>query len=163
VDEGYATPEWLRRATDRIDIWFTVAATIVIDLMALASLIALIFSAWGVAQKLYLAIAHNEGNELTAVIVEILTVFILVEVLAVSMRFLRANRIDVRDLIDVTLAIIFREIWVGMFSGALHWQELFALSALVIACGGVRIALGRDEMKIKFLNTASAESRDATG
>jgi len=37
-------------------------------------------------------------------------VIILVEVLGVSVRFMRANRIDVRDLLDVTLAIIFREI-----------------------------------------------------
>jgi uncharacterized membrane protein (DUF373 family) len=153
-DERSRVPGWLRHSTQRIDVWFTVAATLVINLMAVMSLIALIFSAFGVAQKLYLAIAHNEGSELTAVIVEILTVFILVEVLAVSMRFLRANRIDVRDLIDVTLAIIFREIWVGMFSGTLHWQELIALATLVVACGGLRIALMRSDEKRKLVTTA---------
>jgi uncharacterized membrane protein (DUF373 family) len=154
-DERSTVPAWLRHSTQRIDVWFTVAATIVINLMALFSLIALVFSAFGVAQKLYFAIIHNEGGELTAVIVEILTVFILVEVLAVSVRFLRANRIDVRDLIDVTLAIIFREIWVGMFSGTLHWQELIALAALVIACGGLRIALMREDDKRKLVTTVS--------
>lgn len=150
-DENSRTPEWLSKVTDRIDRWFSVAATLVIDAMALFSLIALVFSAVAVGFGLWKAIVFYQEQELTNIIVEILTVFIVVEVLAVSVRFLRVNRIEVSDLVDVTLAIIFREIWVGMFSGSLHWQEILALAALVVACGAFRIGLTRESDKNKLL------------
>lgn len=100
---------------------------------------------------------------LTDVIVEILTVFILVEVLGVSVRFLRANRIDVRDLVDVTLAIIFREIWVGVFSQELHWQEMVAIAALIIALGGIRFSLTEPHPSVRSLliEGEAAETEEA--
>jgi len=140
-NDNSGIPQSMQRWTDRIDGWFAIAATIVIDVMALFSLVALVYSAVGVGYALFMVILNNKPGLMTDVIVEILTVFILVEVLGVSVRFLRANRIDVRDLVDVTLAIIFREIWVGMFSQELHWQEMIAIAALLIALGGIRVFL----------------------
>lgn len=136
-------PEGLRRWNERVDRWFSVAATIVIDVMAFFSLVAMVWASVGVGIGLYEVILGRKYDLLSGVIVEILTVFIVVEVLSVSVRFLRANRIDVRDLVDVTLAIIFREIWVGMFSKEIHWQELIALAFLVSALGGMRLFMTR--------------------
>lgn len=131
-------PEFVDKLSVRVDDWFSVSAVIVVDILALISLVALVYSTWGVGLALFESIVKARGDLLYNVIIQILTVFILVEVLSVSVHFLRANRIEVRDLVDVTLAIVFREIWVGMFSGGLHWQELFALAALVVALGFMR-------------------------
>lgn len=136
-------PEGLRRWNMRIDSWFGAAATIVIDVMALFSLIALLFTTWGVGVALVAVIQNHAYTHINEVIIEILTVFIVVEVLSVSVRFLRANRINIRDLVDVTLAILFREVWVTMFSGELHWQEMLGLAALVVALGALRLFMTR--------------------
>jgi len=136
-------PEGLRRWNLRIDSWFGSAATIVIDIMALFSLVALLFTTWGVGVALFAVIKQHAYTHINDVIIEILTVFIVVEVLSVSVRFLRANRIEVRDLVDVTLAILFREIWVTMFSGDLHWQEMLGLAALVVSLGALRLFMTR--------------------
>jgi len=111
--------------------------------MAIFALVAIVYQAWAVGAVLFSAILTHHPEAISEIMVEILTVFILVEVLGVSVRFMRANRIDVRDLVDVTLAIIFREIWVGMFSGAVHWQELIALAALTAVLGGLRLLMTR--------------------
>jgi uncharacterized membrane protein (DUF373 family) len=152
-NDSFDTPQWLQHWTGRIDSWFGIAANIVIDIMALFSLVALVYSTFQVGFKLWKVVSLGGEAELTAVIVEILTVFILVEVLAVSVRFLRANRIEIRDLIDVTLAILFREIWVGVFAGELHWQELISLAVLVIAIGGLRVALTRQAAVLPSITT----------
>jgi len=159
-NDSSGIPPSMQRWTDRIDGWFAIAATLVIDVMAIFSLVALVYSAFGVGYALFMVILSNKPGLLTDVIVEILTVFILVEVLYVSVRFLRANRIDVRDLVDVTLAIIFREIWVGMFTMELHWQEMIAIAALLIALGAIRVFLTRETSaeSAKILGGANLES-----
>lgn len=149
-------PKALVRWNNGVDRWFGIAATIIIDIMALFSLIALMFLTWGVGVLLFKVIAAHEYTHINEVIIEILTVFIVVEVLSVSVKFLRANRIDVRDLIDVTLAILFREIWVTMFSGELHWQEMLGLAALVIALGALRLFMTRQ--RALGISTMAAES-----
>jgi uncharacterized membrane protein (DUF373 family) len=156
-------PPAMQRWTARVDGWFAIAAALVIDAMALFSLVALVYSAIGVGYALLRVIAAGKPGLLSDVIVEILTVFILVEVLGVSVRFLRANRIDVRDLVDVTLAIIFREIWVGMFSQQLHWQEMVALAALIVALGGIRFFLTEPRPLVRSLlpEGEAAETEEA--
>lgn len=151
-------PEFLTRWNRNVDRWFGVAATLVIDIMAFFSLVALLFTTYAVGVALLHVIQNRDYAHINEVIIEILTVFIVVEVLSVSVRFLRANRIDVRDLVDVTLAILFREIWVTMFSGDLHWQEMFGLATLVLALGALRLFMTRQ----RALGIATgAEEEDA--
>ncbi len=153
---GPDVPKGIQVANAKVDRWFTVVAMLVVDLMALVALITLAWSAWGVCRLLFEAISAGHYQVSTEIIIEILTIFIIVEVLAVSMHFLRVNRIDIRDLVDVTLAIVFREVWVGMFSKELHWQELVAMSFLIAALGALRLMMTRQ----RALKMAVAEDGD---
>ena len=131
------TPTW-----DRINKMFargfSTASMIVVDVLAIIALAAIAVSTWGVARELWAAIQSGDTSSMAHVITSALTVFIFIEVLAVSIRYLQVHHIEVKDLIDVTLAIIFREIWVALFNHALSSTLIFALSALIIVLGVVR-------------------------
>lgn len=113
-------------------------STLMVDALALIALAAVAVSTWGVAKELVFAVGEGDMTSLAHVITSALTVFIFIEVLAVSVRYLRVHSIDIKDLIDVTLAIIFREIWVALFSHSLEAPMVLALSALIGVLGLAR-------------------------
>lgn len=131
------TPAW-DRINQTFAQWFSTASMIVVDVLALIALAAIAVSTWGVARELWAAIQTGDTSSMAHVITSALTVFIFIEVLAVSVRYLQVHHIEVKDLIDVTLAIIFREIWVALFNHALSSTLILALAALIIVLGVVR-------------------------
>ena len=114
-----------------------IGAAIVFALLMM-SMIALVFFTFQVGVELWDAILGRSDEQLAHVLVAVLTVFIFIEVLRVSIHFLRTDHLDIVDLVDVTLAVIFREVWVGLFSKELGWQELLGLGALVGAIALLR-------------------------
>lgn len=117
---------------------FSAASMLVVDVLAFIALAAVAVSTWGVAKELLIAIGEGDMTSLAHVITSALTVFIFIEVLAVSVRYLRVHHIDIKDLIDVTLAIIFREIWVALFSYKLEASMILALAVLIGVLGATR-------------------------
>lgn len=139
LDAVFEDPE---RASNRLNLAlarvFSAASMLVVDVLAFIALAAVAVSTWGVAKELLLAIRSGDMTSLAHVITSALTVFIFIEVLAVSVRYLRVHHIDIKDLIDVTLAIIFREIWVALFSHALEAPMILSLAALIAVLGATR-------------------------
>ncbi len=133
-DEDHATNK-LSLALARV---FSAASMLVVDVLAFIALAAVAVSTWGVAKELLVAIGEGDMTSLAHVITSALTVFIFIEVLAVSVRYLRVHHIDIKDLIDVTLAIIFREIWVALFSHTLQAPMILSLAALIGVLGATR-------------------------
>jgi uncharacterized membrane protein (DUF373 family) len=152
--EDEAGPDGVERAEDTgtsgtvppglIRVLQKVIAAVVFVLL-IASLVALVFLTFLVAVEVWNAILDGDGAELGKVLTAVLTVFIFIEVLRVSVQFLRHDELNILDLIDVTLAVIFREVWVGLFSEKLDWQEILALGVLVAAIGLVRYFAARPE------------------
>ena len=117
---------------------FSTASMLVVDVLALIALAAIAVSTWSVARELWTAVGSGDIGGMAHVITSALTVFIFIEVLAVSVRYLQVHKIEVKDLIDVTLAIIFREIWVALFNHALSATLIAALALLIAVLGLVR-------------------------
>lgn len=129
----YSGTDRQQAITRRVDGWLAWVSIAVINVLALFSVAALVWATFGVGLELYRIVTHLEFAAVNDLIVSILTVFILMEVLTVSVGFLRAERIAIVDLVDVTFAITFREIWVGLFSHQLNGAEIAALALLILA------------------------------
>jgi len=70
---------------------------------------------------------------------DVLTVFIFLEIFHSFLDFLRTKTVEIVNLADITLAIVFREVWIGLFSKELAWQGVMALALLIVAVGVVRV------------------------
>lgn len=134
--------ERLTQLVDRIAGW---ALDLVADVLILLALLSLGWVTVLLGLDLVQALLDRGGADaLSKVILDVLTIFIFLEIFHSFLTFLRTKMVEIVDLADITLAIIFREVWIGLFSKELQWQGLIAVALLIVAVGLVRV-LARDQ------------------
>lgn len=143
-DEEYAleaespTSQW-------VDKFAGIGLSIFIDLLVLMVLVALAWTLWIVGVDLYHAVSGQVEFEVKNLFVEILTIFIFIEIFHSLLGYLRNQRIHIRKLTDVSIAIVFRELWIGLFGMQFEWPMVLAFAGVIIALGALRVALARVE------------------
>ena len=132
----------LTKYVDRTAGW---ALDLVADVLILLALVALGSVTVRLALDLVqVVLQRGETATLSKVILDVLTVFIFLEIFHSFLDFLRTKTVEIVDLADITLAIVFREVWIGLFSKELPWQAVMAIALLIVAVGAVRVlAQGR--------------------
>jgi uncharacterized membrane protein (DUF373 family) len=126
--------------TGFVDRWATLVIALVVDALVVVTALAIGWMAFTVARDLYLAVAGGSGESGVEVLTGVLTVFVFIEVFAFFLEFARHGKVSVPTLLDVSLAIVLRELWVGLFSQHMTWQMVGAIAFTVIALGGIRVA-----------------------
>lgn len=109
-----------------------------IDVLIALVLVVLVWGVIGVARDVWLSITSMSVDAFKRLSIEILTVFVFIELFQSLSEYLRYQRLRVTTLVDASLAFVLREVWVGMYGGGMAWQSLLALAALVLALGIVR-------------------------
>lgn len=71
-------------------------------------------------------------------IANILSLFIVVELLKSLLEYFDHHRIKLTYITDAALVFVLREIMIGLFQHSLTAREILALSALILVTGGVR-------------------------
>ena len=116
----------------------TVTVSVVVDVLVVFVLVALVWVVFGVGRDVIVAIATRSVDDFKNLSVEILSVFVFIELFHSLSEYMRYQRIRVTTLVDASLAFVLREVWIGMYGGDVDWQRLLALAALILALGGVR-------------------------
>lgn len=132
------TSPWVNRATG-------FALSFFVDVLVVLVLAALAWTVWLVGVDLYRAIVGEIEFEVKNLFVEILTVFIFIEIFHSLLDYTRTHRIHIRKLTDVSMAIVFRELWIGLFGLALEWPMVIAFAVVILALGAVRVAVTRHD------------------
>lgn len=132
------TPRVISRARGVVAPVQALVVSLIIDFLVILMLITLVWVVIGVAIHVWEAITTGTVDAFKSLSIELLTVFIFIELFHSLTEYVRFKRIRVTNLVDASLAFVLREVWVGMYAGEAHWQELMALAALVLALGGVR-------------------------
>jgi uncharacterized membrane protein (DUF373 family) len=133
---------------DRLSAWVIrvveLVMSLVVDVLILVVVVAVARETVSLSLAIIDAVFGAFDKELLAeTILEVLTIFIFLEIFHFFVDFLKNKTVNLANLVDVTLAIVFREVWVGLFSQKLHWQELLGIAAVIAAIGLVRwIAVG---------------------
>ena len=73
------------------------------------------------------------------IVTNVLTLFIVIEFFKTFADYSRHERIKLTDITDVTILIAMREVTVGLYSKSFTYEMLFALSALLIVLGVIRV------------------------
>jgi uncharacterized membrane protein (DUF373 family) len=111
---------------------------IVVDVLVMLVLVMLVWVVISVAGDVWTAVTSREGEAFKSLSVELLTVFIFIELFHSLTEYMRFQRIRVTNLVDASLAFVLREVWVGLYAGEAGWQKIMALSVLVLALGAIR-------------------------
>ena len=107
-------------------------------IFGLTVIVALVWAVGGVARDVWHAVTQSSVEAFKSLSVEILTVFVFIELFHSLTEYIRYQRIRITTLIDASLAFVLREVWIGMYSGEGDWRRLIALALLISALGGVR-------------------------
>ena len=126
--------------TTFVDRWATLVIALVVDSLVVVTALAIGWMAFTVARDVYLAVVGGSGKTGVEVLTGVLTVFVFIEVFAFFLEFARHGKVSVPTLLDVSLAIVLRELWVGLFSQHMTWQMVMAIAFTVLALGAVRVA-----------------------
>ena len=116
----------------------TVTVSVLVDVLVVFVLAALVRVDFGVGRDVIVAIATRSVDTFKNLSVEILSVFVFIELFHSLSEYMRYQRIRVTTLVDASLAFVLREVWIGMYGGDIGWQRLLALAAMILALGGVR-------------------------
>ena len=116
----------------------TVTVSVLVDVLVVFVLAALVWVVFGVGRDVIVAIATRSVDTFKNLSVEILSVFVFIELFHSLSEYMRYQRIRVTTLVDASLAFVLREVWIGMYGGDIGWQRLLALAAMILALGGVR-------------------------
>ncbi|NJD75933.1 MAG: hypothetical protein FIB08_02380 [Candidatus Methanoperedens sp.] len=86
----------------------------------------------------FIAIDSMEGG-FNKIVTNVLTLFIVIEFFKTFTDYSRHERIKLTDITDVTILIAMREVTVGLYSRSFGFETIFALSALLLVLGVIRV------------------------
>ncbi len=133
--EEFRPPSPLR---ERVSGLRYLVVDLVVDVLTILVLLALVLGVFGIATDLWNAIVGNRADAFKQITVQVLTVFIFIEIFHSLVEYLKHHRVRITHLVDATLAFVLREVWIKLYSAEVGWQEIAAMAALVIALGAIR-------------------------
>ncbi|PWB54878.1 MAG: hypothetical protein C3F06_03595 [Candidatus Methanoperedenaceae archaeon] len=86
----------------------------------------------------YVVIDSVDGG-FNKIVTNVLTLFIVIEFFKTFADYSRLERIKLTDITDVTILIAMREVTVGLYSKSFGYETIFALSALLLVLGVIRL------------------------
>ena len=147
--------DWVQRIA-----WGVV--NLVVDALVLLTVLMLLWSTWALALALYTSFMGGDSGNLTKLMVQVLTIFIFVEVFNLSVKYIKTHQVSVRDLAEVSIAVVLREVWVGMFSYKLEAPMILAIAVLIIALAVVRWMERQPSMGEKGTDDPKKPKRDSS-
>lgn len=82
---------------------------------------------------------ENITGHYVRIISEVLTVFILVELARSLVDYFSEHRLRMTFIVDAGIVFVLREITIKLFEHKISTDEIYALSALLLVLGGLRI------------------------
>ena len=73
------------------------------------------------------------------IVTNVLTLFIVIEFFKTFADYSKLERVKLTDITDVTILIIMREVTAGLYSKSFGYETIFALSALLLVLGVIRV------------------------
>jgi uncharacterized membrane protein (DUF373 family) len=102
-------------------------------------LIALGWAVWSVGAELLASIGQPSFERFKAVTTEILAIFIFMEIFTLLMEYVRSQRLRLTNLVDATLAVILRELWVRLYGGHVEAEALVSIAVVLAALAVLRV------------------------
>lgn len=114
---------------------------IIVIFLILVMLVTLFVALVGVLQELYLALSNLKHEvAMQTLVSSILSVFVLIELFRSFTDYLEFHRIRLRVIAEVAIVFILRDVFIGLYSRQLQWQDVMALGFLLAVLVFARVA-----------------------
>jgi len=114
---------------------------IIVVFLILVMLVTLGVAFIGVLYDLYDALSNLRHEvAIQTLVISILSVFVLIELFRTFTDYLEFHRIRLRVLTEVAIVFILRDIFIGLYSHNLSWEDILALAVLLAVLVSARIA-----------------------
>lgn len=114
---------------------------VIVVFLILVMLVTLGVAFIGVLYDLYEALSNLRHEvAIQTLVISILSVFVLIELFRSFTDYLEFHRIRLRVLTEVAIVFILRDIFIGLYSRSLQWQDLLALGFLLAVLIAGRVA-----------------------
>jgi uncharacterized membrane protein (DUF373 family) len=114
---------------------------VIVVFLILVMLVTLGVAFVGVLYDLYDALSNLRHEvAIQTLVISILSVFVLIELFRTFTDYLEFHRIRLRVLTEVAIVFILRDIFIGLYSRSLSWQDIVALAVLLAVLVSARIA-----------------------
>jgi len=111
----------------------------IVGVLVFLVLIALAWAVFTVAEELVGSIGQPSFERFKTITLEILTILIFIEIFTLLVNYVRNQRLRLTNLVDASLAVVLRELWVHMYAGKSDWQLLVSLSGVLVALAVLRV------------------------
>ncbi|MEK8088694.1 phosphate-starvation-inducible PsiE family protein [Thermithiobacillus plumbiphilus] len=112
--------------------------------LILVMLVTLALSFIRLVQDLWLIVPGALGGEgsnekgLHQLVINVLGVFVLIELFRTFTDYIEFHRIRLHVLADVSIVFILRELLIGLYGHTLQWMDILSLAALLLVLVGMR-------------------------
>ncbi|MEW6612801.1 MAG: phosphate-starvation-inducible PsiE family protein [Pseudomonadota bacterium] len=83
-------------------------------------------------------VVDSAGKGVTQLVINVLGVFVLIELFRTFTDYVEFHRIRLHVLADVTIVFIMRELLIGLYGHSLAWPDLLAIAGLLAVLVGAR-------------------------
>ncbi|MEW5791291.1 MAG: phosphate-starvation-inducible PsiE family protein [Pseudomonadota bacterium] len=83
-------------------------------------------------------VLDSAGKGVTQLVINVLGVFVLIELFRTFTDYVEFHRIRLHVLADVTIVFIMRELLIGLYGHSLAWPDLLAIAGLLAVLVGAR-------------------------
>jgi len=119
---------------------FNRVIAVIFSLMILIIVLALVVGVWDLFVDIYrLALEHKLQANYLQIIYDVLTLFVMIELLRSIAEYFNSRRLRMTFIADAAIVFVLREIMIQIFEHKVVPAETYALSALIVALTVLRV------------------------
>lgn len=120
---------------------FNRTISVIFSLMIVIILLALVVGVWDLIVDIYhLAVEHKLRAGYLEIIYDVLTLFVMIELLRSIAEYFNSKRLRMTFIADAAIVFVLREIMIQIFEHKADPAELYALSVLIVALTVLRVS-----------------------
>ena len=119
---------------------FNRTISIIFSLMIVIIMLTLIVGMWDLCVDIYrLIVEHRLRTGYLEIIYDVLTLFVMIELLRSIAEYFNSRRLRMTFIADAAIVFVLREIMINIFEHKVVPEEMYALSALILALTVLRM------------------------
>lgn len=119
---------------------FNRTISIIFSLMIVIIVLTLIVGMWDLCVDIYhLIVEHRLRTGYLEIIYDVLTLFVMIELLRSIAEYFNSRRLRMTFIADAAIVFVLREIMINIFEHKVVPEEMYALSALILALTVLRM------------------------
>ncbi len=119
---------------------FNRVLAVIFGVMMVIIILTLVVGLWDLLMDIRnLAVEHKFRANYLEIIYDVLTLFVMIELLRSIAEYFNTRRLRMTFIVDAAIVFVLREVMISIFEHKINPDEMYALSALILALTVLRV------------------------